>query len=202
MLAGFLSTELLICITFTNNLRASNLQNPILTFVKEYLSRLQRQTSGVQEEDPDLFEDQGLKQEHFFAVERADAVSAIHVHVSPFSIRTKLNQHFFEIQEVKERDVEIRNIAQSIEELSSIFKELALLVLDQGSIPDRIDYNLEYPNGYSNDHINICDLPKPCPPWKRYCCMGRKKRKHFVCCYLLIAIMLIVLVVKNTPKSK
>jgi hypothetical protein len=50
------------------------------------LSRLQRQTSGVQEEDPDLFEDQGLKQEHLFAMERADAVSAIHVHISPFSI--------------------------------------------------------------------------------------------------------------------
>jgi hypothetical protein len=64
----------------------NNLQNPILTFVKEYLSRLQRQTSGVQEEDPDLFEDQGLKQEHLFAMERADAVSAIHVHISPFSI--------------------------------------------------------------------------------------------------------------------
>ena len=71
--------------TFRNNLWAYNLQNPILPFVKEYLSRLQRQTGGVQE-DPDLFEDQGLKQEHLFAMERADAVSAIHVHVPPFSI--------------------------------------------------------------------------------------------------------------------
>ena len=50
------------------------------------MSRLQRQTSGVQEEDPDLFEDQGLKEEHVFAIERADAVSAIHIHVSSFSI--------------------------------------------------------------------------------------------------------------------
>ena len=63
--------------------------------MKEYLSRLQRQTSGVQEEDPDLFEDQGLKQEHLFAMERADAVSAIHL--SPSSIRTKLTQYFFEM---------------------------------------------------------------------------------------------------------
>ena len=78
--------------TFRNSLKANNLQNPIPILVKEYLSRLQRQTSGVQEEDPDLFEDQGLKQEHLFAMERADAVSAIHVLVSPFSIMNYENK--------------------------------------------------------------------------------------------------------------
>ena len=33
--------------------------------------------------------------------------------------------------------------AQSIEELSDIFKELAVLVIDQGTILDRIDFNME-----------------------------------------------------------
>ena len=33
--------------------------------------------------------------------------------------------------------------AQSIEELSEIFKELAVLVIDQGTILDRIDFNME-----------------------------------------------------------
>ena len=32
---------------------------------------------------------------------------------------------------VQERDAEIRNIVKSIEELSTIFKELAVLVIDQ-----------------------------------------------------------------------
>lgn len=41
---------------------------------KEYLSRLQRQTSGVQEE-PDLFEDTGLRQQHVLAMEEAESVS-------------------------------------------------------------------------------------------------------------------------------
>jgi hypothetical protein len=192
--------------TFRNNLWTNlqnPIQNPIFSFVKEYLSRLQRQTSGVQEEDPDLFEDQGLKQEHLFAMERADAVSAIHVHVSPLSMRPKFTQYFFEIQEVKERDAEIKKTAQSIEELSGIFKELALLVIDRGTIADRIDYNLEYPNGSrTNGYRHPRGRPPPRPPSKRYNCTGRKKRKHYVCCYLLIDIMLIVLSVKNTPKSK
>ena len=34
-------------------------------------------------------------------------------------------------------------LAQSIEELSEIFKELAVLVIDQGTILDRIDFNME-----------------------------------------------------------
>lgn len=44
---------------------------------------------------------------------------------------------------VQSRDQEIAKIAQSIEELGTIFKELAVLVIDQGTILDRIDYNME-----------------------------------------------------------
>ncbi len=44
---------------------------------------------------------------------------------------------------VNQRDEEINRIAKSIEELAQIFKELAVLVIDQGTILDRIDYNME-----------------------------------------------------------
>lgn len=44
---------------------------------------------------------------------------------------------------LKERDREIQKIAKNIEELASIFKELAVLVIDQGTVLDRIDYNME-----------------------------------------------------------
>mmetsp|Transcript_3698 Transcript_3698/g.6130 ORF Transcript_3698/g.6130 Transcript_3698/m.6130 type:complete len:318 (+) Transcript_3698:107-1060(+) len=45
---------------------------------------------------------------------------------------------------VNQRDEEITRIAKSIEELAQIFKELAVLVIDQGTVLDRIDYNMEH----------------------------------------------------------
>jgi syntaxin 16 len=45
--------------------------------------------------------------------------------------------------EVDNRSEQITKIAKSVTELNSIFKELAVLVIDQGTVLDRIDYNLE-----------------------------------------------------------
>jgi syntaxin 16 len=46
-------------------------------------------------------------------------------------------------RDVDERSTQITKIAKSVTELNSIFKELAVLVIDQGTVLDRIDYNLE-----------------------------------------------------------
>lgn len=43
----------------------------------------------------------------------------------------------------EQRSAEICQIASSISDLHTIFKELAVLVIDQGTILDRIDYNIE-----------------------------------------------------------
>ena len=48
--------------------------------------------------------------------------------------------------DINQRDKEIAAIAKSIGELATIFKELSVLVIDQGTILDRIDYNMEQVN--------------------------------------------------------
>lgn len=51
----------------------------------------------------------------------------------------------------EERDREVRNILQSIGDLTNIMKDLSVLVIDQGTILDRIDYNMEQARLYAQD---------------------------------------------------
>ncbi|KAL6068615.1 Syntaxin-16, variant 2 [Balamuthia mandrillaris] len=56
--------------------------------------------------------------------------------------------------EVDSRTHEIMNIQRSIIDLAEIFRELAILIVDQGTILDRIDYNIE------NTAVNIDHVVK------------------------------------------
>jgi syntaxin 16 len=40
------------------------------------------------------------------------------------------------------RSTEVQNLAKSIAELSTLFKDLNMLVVEQGTVLDRIDYNI------------------------------------------------------------
>ncbi|KAH3900417.1 t-SNARE syntaxin TLG2 SCDLUD_003396 [Saccharomycodes ludwigii] len=49
----------------------------------------------------------------------------------------------FSTKYLQQRDEEITQLAKGVLEVSSIFKELQQLIIDQGTVIDRIDYNLE-----------------------------------------------------------
>ena len=68
--------------------------------------------------------------------------------------KENLNKNFlltqdddFELQ-IRKRDEDINILANSINELSGIFKDLQNVVHEQGTILDRIDYNIDI--GYDN----------------------------------------------------
>ena len=44
---------------------------------------------------------------------------------------------------IQERDREITQIAQSISELAQLFQDLSAMVIEQGTMLDRIDYNID-----------------------------------------------------------
>ncbi len=46
-------------------------------------------------------------------------------------------------QDIVRRDKELREILKSIVELQELFKEFSSMVIEQGTILDRIDYNIE-----------------------------------------------------------
>ena len=57
------------------------------------------------------------------------------------------NDNFFMMdnskQVLKKRDTELNKLLNSVNDLAGIFKDMQVLVMEQGSILDRIDYNID-----------------------------------------------------------
>lgn len=95
---------------------------------------------------------------------------------------------------VNERDAEIQKIAKSIEELAAIFKELAVLVIDQGTILDRIDYNMETAVEHAKEGVDQLVIAET----------HQKNATPFRCIVvliLLIIMMLGILIWKHSDSS-
>lgn len=92
-------------------------------------------------------------------------------------------------QAVQSRDTEIVQIAKSIEELSSIFKELAVLVIDQGTILDRIDYNMEAVVEHTKTGIQQLERAERSQK-------SARPLRCIICLSVLIFVLLMLLVLK------
>jgi len=93
-----------------------------------------------------------------------------------------------------ERYKEIVRVAQSINELATLFRELNVLVIEQGSIIDRIDYNIEQTLGKVQQGTQ--ELQKA----ENY----SKKARSLKCILLLFfvnVILAIILIIKHPPES-
>lgn len=87
-------------------------------------------------------------------------------------------------QAVQQREREIAQIVRSIAELNEIFKDLAQMVAEQGTVIDRIDYNLEQTQ--SQVHEGLQQLQKA---------EGHQKKNRKMMCILILAFVTTVLIV-------
>ncbi|PYH96794.1 t-SNARE [Aspergillus ellipticus CBS 707.79] len=93
---------------------------------------------------------------------------------------------------IEQREREINDIAKGIIELSDIFRELQAMVIDQGTMLDRIDYNIER----MGTEVKAADKElKVATNYQR----RTVKRKIMLLLVILVAGMFIVLLVK--PKN-
>jgi len=63
--------------------------------------------------------------------------------------RDQMRRMQFNEELIEERSRDIDRLLASVNELSEIFKEMSILVIEQGSILDRIDYNIEQVEKYT-----------------------------------------------------
>ncbi|XP_057962659.1 syntaxin-43-like isoform X2 [Malania oleifera] len=113
---------------------ATDLQNLSVELRKKqstYLKRLQQQKEGQDgvdlemnlngsryKREDDVFDDMGFNAHQMAKLKKSEAFTA-------------------------EREREIQQVVESVSELAQIMKDLSVLVIDQGTIVDRIDYNIQ-----------------------------------------------------------
>uniref|UniRef100_A0A7N0UHI1 t-SNARE coiled-coil homology domain-containing protein n=1 Tax=Kalanchoe fedtschenkoi TaxID=63787 RepID=A0A7N0UHI1_KALFE len=112
---------------------ATDLQNLSMELRKKqsaYLKRLRQQKegpdgidlemniNGKSQIDEDEFDDVGFSEHQMSKLKKSEALTA-------------------------EREKEIQQVVESVNELAQIMKDLSVLVIDQGTIVDRIDYNIQ-----------------------------------------------------------
>jgi len=104
-------------------LELQELSTKFRSMQREYLQKLRgRQTRGrILEDDDDESDDK------------------FDVGFTPDQLNMVVNAS----SSIQERDKDIKEIIKSITQIAEIFKDLSVLVMEQGTILDRIDYNIE-----------------------------------------------------------
>ncbi len=163
---------------------AHKLQNLSMTFrrsQKDYLRRIKAQKEGLGGDFD--FLDKNIQESEVGRMGMGGPPDSINE--AQMAVLEQTEQY------VQERDVETRNIVKSIEELSIIFKELAVLVIDQGTVLDRIDFNME--QVVESTTVGVQQLREAEEKQR-----NATPRKCIGVLFILIAVMLIILIIKYT----
>eukprot|EP00898_Chlorokybus_atmophyticus_P005022 jgi/Chlat1/5520/Chrsp369S00408 len=89
-----------------------------------------------------------------------------------------------------ERESEINKIVQSVNDLAQVMQDLSVLVIDQGTILDRIDYNVEQVHQKVEEGLQQLKRAD----------QTQKKSRMFLCIMLLLVMCLVMLVILIAKK--
>ncbi|KNC75591.1 hypothetical protein SARC_11889 [Sphaeroforma arctica JP610] len=156
---------------------ASELQTLSQSFRRAQSTYLQR-IRGREEQKKKLFGEQAT-----MLMEDESGNDEVEIYDKEFT--TKQLQQLEEATAlVQERDREVANVMQSINELGEIFKELSVLIIDQGTMLDRIDYNLEQVS------TSVAEGLVQLQEGEKY----QKKSRRKLCCILFLFIACAVMI--------
>lgn len=93
--------------------------------------------------------------------------------------------------QVRQREKEINKLVQSITDLNLIFKELAGMVAEQGTVLDRIDYNIEM--SACSVEVGLQELHKT----EKYQKKNRKMMVIFVLTVIIIVLLILLFILKT-----
>eukprot|EP00127_Corallochytrium_limacisporum_P005902 Clim_evm47s214 gene=Clim_evmTU47s214 len=103
----------------------------------------------------------------------------------------QLQQLIENSEQISTRDMEITQVARSINELAEIFRDINQMVVEQGTVLDRIDYNLEHVSQHVGDAV--VQLEKA----ENY---QKKAAKKFVILALILAILIVLFLILAAAK--
>ncbi|XP_033754526.1 syntaxin-16-like [Pecten maximus] len=92
---------------------------------------------------------------------------------------------------VKQREKEITQVVRSIQDLNEIFRDLSHMVVEQGTVLDRIDYNVEHASVQVEKGLQ--QLQKA----EKY----QKKNRKMLCIVILAVLIIILIIVLIGVKS-
>ncbi|CAI5446685.1 unnamed protein product [Caenorhabditis angaria] len=100
---------------------------------------------------------------------------------------TQLQQFMSNDKEVREREKEVLAVNTSIRELSTLFQDLSQMIVDQGTILDRIDYNVE------QSSIRVSKAVDDVFKAERH--QRNNKKMHCICILTVAIIFVLILII-------
>ena len=87
------------------------------------------------------------------------------------------------------KDEEINNLVKSINDLATIFKDLSVLVVEQGTILDRIDYNVECAKDDTREAVKHLEAARASEK-------STRAQKCIYCQLTTIGVLVLVIIIK------